>query len=112
MRTVIRLVWMCTLPQVATNSIVEVMNMMNKVLRSCILKIMMSFLYDILTKGCVVEEKDETMDDQGCHTFVANHIRDHEMVLGNLEDVHLMFFGKTSMFGLEEILVVGHLCRP
>ena len=59
------------------------MNVMNKVLRDCIPEITMSFLDDIPMKGCAVEEKDETMDDRGCH------IRDCEKGLRKLEDVHL-----------------------
>ena len=72
----------------------------------------MSFLDDIPMKGCVVEEKDETMDDRGCRKFVVDHIRDCEKVLRKLEDVHLTLSGEKSAFGQEEILVVGHLCGP
>jgi hypothetical protein len=36
---------------------------MNKVLRDCILEIMMPFLDDIPIKGCAVELKDETTDE-------------------------------------------------
>ena len=72
----------------------------------------MSFLDDILMKGCVVEEKDETMDDRGCRKFVVDHIHACEKVLRKLEDVHLTLSGEKSAFGQEEILVVGHLCGP
>ena len=72
----------------------------------------MSFLDDIPMKGCVVEEKDETMDDWGCRKFVVDHIRDCKKVLRKLEDVHLTLSEEKSTFRQEEILVVGHLCGP
>jgi hypothetical protein len=112
MRTPIGLVRMCTLPQGTTNSVAHMMNAMNKVLRDCILEITMSFLDDIPMKGCTVEDKDETMDNQGCRKFVVDHIRDCEEVLRKLEDVHLTLSGEKSAFRQEEILVVGHLCGP
>ena len=65
MQTPIQLVQMCTLPQGATNSVAHMMNAMNKVLRDCILEITMPFVDDIPMKGCVVEAKDEAMDDRG-----------------------------------------------
>ena len=51
---------MCTLPQLATNSVAHMMNAMNKVLQDCIPEITMLFLDDIPMKGCA-----ETMDDRG-----------------------------------------------
>ena len=101
-----------TIPQGATKSVTHMMSAMSKVLRSCIPEIMMQFLYDITMKGCVVEEKDETMDDRGCRTFVVDHIHDYEKVLRKLDDVHLTLSGEKSTFGQEEILVVEHLCGP
>ena len=46
---------------------------MNKVLRNCIPEITMSFLDHIMIKGYAIEEKDETMDDQGCRKFIVDH---------------------------------------
>ena len=86
------------------------LNAMNKVLRDCIPEITMPFLDDILMKECAIEEKDETMDDQGCQKFIINHIYDWEKLLRKLEDVGLTLSGEKSAFGQEEILVVGHLC--
>ena len=103
---------MCTLPQGATKSVAHMMNVMNKVLRDCISEITMPFLDDIPMKGCVVEEKDETMDDRGFRKFVVDHIHDCEKVLRNLEDVHLTLSEEKSTFGQEKIFVVGHLCGP
>jgi hypothetical protein len=82
---------------------------MNKVLRDCIPEITMSFLDDIPMKGCAVEEKDKTMDNQGCRKFVVDHIRDCEEALRKLEKVHLTLSGEKSAFRQEEILVVRHL---
>ena len=66
MRTPIVLVRMCTLPQGATNSVAHMVNAMNKVLRDCIPDITMPFLDEIPIKGCLVEEKDESRDEDGC----------------------------------------------
>ena len=57
------------------------MNAMNNVLQDYILKLTMTFLDDISMKGCAMEDKDETMDDQGCLKFVTDHICDSERLL-------------------------------
>jgi hypothetical protein len=59
----------------------------------------MPFMEDIPIKGCAIEFKDETMDEQGCQKFVANRICDYEKVLQSLEDAHLTLFGEKSTFG-------------
>ena len=110
MRTPIGLVRMCTLPQGGTNSVAHMVNAMNKVLRDCIPDITMPFLDDIPIKGCSEVEKDETLDEDGCRRFVADHISDCGKVLQRLEDACLTFSGEKSAFGQPEILVVGHLC--
>ena len=111
MRTPIGLVRMCTLPQGATNSVAHMVNAMNKVLKDCIPDITMRFLEsDIPIKGCLLEEKDESKDEDGCRRFVIDHIKDCEKVLQKLEDANLTFWGEKSAFGQPEILVVGHLC--
>ena len=46
----------------------HIVNAMNKVLRDCIPDITMPFLDDIPIKGCLVEEKDETIGPDGCQT--------------------------------------------
>jgi hypothetical protein len=72
----------------------------------------MPFLDDIAIMGCAIELKDEAMDEQGCWKFVSDHIHDCEKVLRSLEAAHLTLSGEKSVFGQEEILVVGHLCGP
>ena len=57
MRTPIGLVQMCTLPQGASNSVADMVNAMNKVLKDCISDIMMPFLDDILMKVFSYEEE-------------------------------------------------------
>ena len=81
MRTPIGLVRMCTLPQGATNSVAHMVNAMNKVLRDCILEIMMPFLDDIPIKGSLEEEKDGSKDEAECQKFMIDHIKDCEKVL-------------------------------
>ena len=80
MQTPLGLVRMCTLPQGGTNSVAHMVNAMSKVLRDCIPNITMPFLDDIPIKGCVVEERDETIGPDGCRKFVATHIDDCEKV--------------------------------
>ena len=58
---------------------------MNKVLRDCIPTITMSFLDDILIKGCLEGAKDESIGANGCRRFVADHISDCEKILQRLE---------------------------
>jgi hypothetical protein len=103
---------MCTLPQGATNSIAQMINATNKVVRDCIQEITIPSLDDIPIKGCAIELKDETTDEQGYRKFVVDHIHDYENVLQSLEDAHLTLSGEKSAFGQEEILVIGHLCGP
>jgi hypothetical protein len=55
-------------------------NAMNKVLRDCIPDVTMSFLDDILIKGCLVEEKDEAIGPDGCLKFMATHVDDSEVL--------------------------------
>ncbi|KAL3695982.1 hypothetical protein R1sor_010058 [Riccia sorocarpa] len=86
------------------------LNAMNKVLRDFIPEKTMPFLDDILIKGCVVEEKDETLDENGCRRFVVDHIRDVAMILTSLEEVGLTLSGAKSVFGVPEVIVVGHIC--
>ena len=112
MKTPLGLVRMCTLPQGATNSVAHMMNAMNKVLRDFIPAKTMPFLDDVPIKGCAEEEKDETVDSTGCRKFVADHIVDCDKILTRLEEVHLTLSGAKSMFGVKEVLVVGHMCGP
>jgi hypothetical protein len=90
---------MCTLLQGGTNSVAHMVNAMNKVLRDCIPDVTMLFLDDIPIKGCLVEEKDETIGLDGCRKFVATHVDDCEKVLEKLEDTRLTFSGKSRLSG-------------
>ena len=110
MWTPLSLVRMCTLLQGGTNSVAHMVNALNKVLRDCIPDITMSFLDDISSKGCPVEE--EMIGLHGCRKFVADHVDDYEKVRQRLEGARLTFSGEKSSFGQSEIMVVGHLCGP
>ncbi|KAL3679949.1 hypothetical protein R1sor_022905 [Riccia sorocarpa] len=110
MRTPLGLLRMCTLPQGATNSVAHMQNAMNKVLRDFVPEKTMPFLDDIPIKGCTVEEKDESLDERGCRRFVTDHIKDVEQILSRLEEVGLTLSGTKSVFGVPEVIVVGHLC--
>jgi hypothetical protein len=110
MRTPLGLVRMCTLPQGATNSVAHMMGGMNKVLRDFIPEKTMPFLDDVPIKGCKEEDKDETLDKRGCRKYVYDHIQDCKKILTRLEEVHLTLSGAKSMFGVQEVVIVGHLC--
>ena len=112
MRTMIGLVRMCTLPQGATNSVAHMMNAMNTVLADYIPELTKLFLDDVPIKGCYKEEKNEALDQHGCHYFVKKHILDCEKILCRLEETNLTFSGEKCMFGKPEIVIVGHLCGP
>ena len=50
------------------------------------------------------------LDLRGCCKFVANHIKDCDKILSRLEEVNLTLSGLKSVFGVGEVLIVGHLC--
>ncbi|MCO5554583.1 hypothetical protein L7F22_008113 [Adiantum nelumboides] len=112
MKTPLGLVRMCTLPQGATNSVAHMMNGMNKLLRDFIPQVTMPFIDDFPIKGCEEGKKEETLDAKGCRRFVADHINDCDKILSRLEKVNLTLSGKKSMFGVNEVLIVGHMCGP
>ena len=80
---------------------------MNKVLRDCIPDITMPFLDDIPIKGCPVEDKDETIEPDGCRKFVADHVDDCEKVMQRLEGARLTFSGEKLAFGKSEICIMA-----
>jgi hypothetical protein len=88
---------MCTLPQGAMNSAAHMVNAMNNVLKNCISETTMPFLDDIPMKGCPVELKDESKNEDGCRKFVVDHIADCEKVLRGLEDANLTFSGSLHL---------------
>ena len=112
MRTPLGLVRMCTLAQGATNLVAHMMNGMNKVLRDFIPQVTMPFLDDVPIKGCDEREKYEVLNSRGCRMFVANHINDCDTVLSRLEEVNLTLSGAKPVFGMKEVLIVGHMCSP
>jgi hypothetical protein len=60
------------MPQGATNSVAHMVNVMNKVVKDCILDITMPVLDDIPIKGCSDEEKDQSKVKDGCRRFVMD----------------------------------------
>ena len=110
MKTPLGLVRMCTLPQGATNSVAHMQNAMNRILRDFVPEKTIPFVDDIPIKGCHEETRDLTVDEDGCRVFVKNHIADVERILERLEEVDLTLSIDKSRFGVDEIVVVGHLC--
>ena len=64
-------------------------NAINRLLRDCIPNITMSFLDDILIKGCLVEAKDESVGPEKCRRFVTDYNFDCEKILQRLEGARL-----------------------
>jgi hypothetical protein len=110
MKTPLGLMRMCTLPQGATNSVAHMQSAMNQILRDFVPDKTIPFVDDIPIKGCEEKERDLTAQDDGCRAFVINHIKDVAKILSRLEEVHLTLSIDKSKFGVDEILVVGHLC--
>ena len=90
----------------------HMVNAMNKAMKDCIPDITILFLDDILVKGCLDDQKDETVCDDGYRKFVADHISDCEKIMQKLEGARVTFSREQSTFGQLKFLVVGHLCRP
>ena len=101
---------MCTLPQGATNSVAHMQNAMNQILRDFVPEKTIPFIDDVPIKGCKQEDKDLMVQEDGCRAFVSNHIDDVAKILSKLEEVNLTLSIDKSKFGVNEILVVGHLC--
>ena len=110
MKTLLGLMRMCTLPQSATNSVAHMQSTMNQILRDFVPEKTIPFVNDIPRKGCEEKDKDLAIQDDGCRVFVDNHIKDVANILNRLEEVNLTLYIEKSKFGIEEILVVGHLC--
>ena len=70
----------------------------------------MSFLDGLTIKECSLEKKDKSLMPNGCRKFVIDHINDCEKILSKMEEVHLRLSGQKSIFGVPEILIVGHMC--
>ena len=56
--------------------------------------------------------KNDEFDSVGCQKFVRDHIEDCDKVLLRLEEVHLTLLAPKSIFRVQEVLVVGHMCGP
>jgi hypothetical protein len=110
MKTPLGLVRMCTLPQGATNSVAHMQNAMNQILREFVPEKTIPFVDDIPIKGCKEDDKNLSVQDNGCRIFVNEHIDDVSNILKRLEEVNLTLSIDKSKFGVDEILVVGHLC--
>lgn len=110
MKTPLGLVRMCTLPQGATNSVAHMQNAMNQILKDFVPEKTIPFVDDIPIKGCEEGKRDSTIQDDGCRSFVNDHINDVDNILSRLEEVNLTLSIEKSKFGTNEILVVGHQC--
>ena len=78
-------------------------------MRDCILDITMPFLDDIPIKGCEEDTKEETVGEDGCRRFIADHIANCEKILERLEGARITISREKSRFGKSEIVVVGYL---
>jgi len=110
MKTPLGLMRMCTLPQGATNSVAHMQSAMNQILKEFVPEKTIPFVDDIPIKGCKEDTKDLTLETDGCRRFIKEHIEDVERILKRLEEVDLTLSIDKSKFGVDEIVVVGHLC--
>jgi hypothetical protein len=83
---------------------------MNRVFQEFIPAKTRPFLDDIPIKGCLFQEKDETLRTDGLKQFIWEHLRDVEAILQRLIEVGLTLSGEKSSFALEENMVVGQIC--
>ena len=44
--------------------------------------------------------------------FVSDHITDSKKLLKRLEEVHFMLFSPKSIFNVQKVLLMGHICEP
>ena len=65
MRTPFGLLRMCTLPQGATNSVAHMQSAMNRILQAFIPEKTRPFLDDLPMKGCLEDEKNVTVREDG-----------------------------------------------
>ncbi|CAM6098716.1 unnamed protein product [Calypogeia fissa] len=107
MRTPLGLLRMCTLPQGATNSVAHMQNAMSKILEKFIPDKARPFIDDISIKGYLEFEKDKTLRADGIRQFVWDHIQDVRVILQRLIEVGVTLSGEKSMFGMQEVKVVG-----
>lgn len=110
-KTPLGLVQIYTLLQGASNSVAHMQNEMNRILKDFVLKKTIPFVDNIPIKGCREETKDVTVETDGCRTFVKQHIKEVERIMKRLEEVNLTLSIDKSKFGIEKIIIVGHLCR-
>ena len=65
-----------------------------KVLRDCISDITMSFMDNILIKGCPKDVKDGSIGADGCWKFLTDHVSDCEKIQQRLKGACLTFSGE------------------
>src|SRR6476659_5593313 len=80
-RTPLGLKRMCTLPQGYTNSVAHLQKGMEVIFIDFIPETSRPFLDDMPVKGCLENEKDETILSNGVRKFVQDHINDVEGIL-------------------------------
>lgn len=93
MKTLLGLMKMCTLPQSATNLVAHIQNAMNQILKEFVSEKNILFLDDISIKRNKKEDKDETMEVEGCRKFVKKYIKDVTWILEKLESIISYIFG-------------------
>lgn len=62
-------------------------------------------------KGYNYEERDETIDANGCRIFIKKHIEDVVQILEKVQLVNLTLSLKKSIFGVEKILIVEYMYK-
>lgn len=111
MKSPLRLMRMCTLPEGATNSVAHMQSTINQILKEFISNFFFFVLDDISIKSYNKEAKDLTLDTNGYKRFVKIYIEDVKKILKKFKKVDLKLSIDTFKFGINEIVVVRHLCQ-
>lgn len=107
--TPLGLLRMTRMPQGGTNSVADYQRTMVRILRNHIPMYVGVFIDDIVIKSARL--KDETFVSPGIRKFVADHVAKVDEVLEDLEEAGLTIAGEKSSFGVNRIVVVGHVCE-
>jgi len=84
-------------------------NAINHTLKDFVPKKTIHFVDDIPIKGYKEGINYLTMDDDGCTIFIKNHFKDVRKILKKLSKGDLTLAIEKSKFGVDKIVVVGHL---
>jgi hypothetical protein len=108
-QTLIGLLWITTLPQRATNSVAQFVQIVTKILKDLISEDCLPFLDDIGVKGLLSTYNKSKVLPRICQ-YIIEHIQSLDRTLVCLERAGCTI-GPKSQFCIDGINVVGFVCR-